>query len=144
MEFGWINLFGVAVVIFLMIPNIVYATRNKDEKNRCTNKYMNIMEQICRYSCIVLMWFPFLVWEFKFNNIFEMLLYIVGNCLLLVIYWSVFAQYLKEKSVNRALVLAILPTCIFLLSGLLLRHWLLVCFAFIFAVGHIYVTKKNI
>lgn len=71
MEFGWINLFGVAVVIFLMIPNIVYATKNKDEKNRCTNKYMNITEQIGRYGCIVLMWFPFLVWEFKFNNILK-------------------------------------------------------------------------
>lgn len=33
--------------------------------------------------------------------------------------------------------------CIFLMSGLMLRHWLLTGFAVLFAVGHIYVTEKN-
>ena len=41
------------------------------------------------------------------------------------------------------MILAVLPACLFLLSGLTLRHWLLVGFAALFAVGHIYVTKKN-
>ena len=54
-----------------------------------------------------------------------------------------FLLYFKRKSRARALALAILPVCIFLLSGLLLRHWLLVSFAVLFAVGHIYVTWKN-
>lgn len=144
MEFGWINLFGAAVVIFLMIPNIIYAVRNRDEKNRCTNKYMNIMEQIGRYGCIVLMWLPLFVWKFEFDSVFEMIIYIVGNCLLLTMYWFVFSQYLNYKNVNHVLVLAVLPACIFFLSGFLLKHWLLLCFACLFTVGHIYVTKKNI
>ena len=67
-----------------MIPNIIYALKNRDEKNLCTNKFMNLIEQIGRYACI------------------------------------------------------------FLLSGLLLRHCLLVGFSLLFAIGHIYVTKKNI
>ena len=58
-------------------------------------------------------------------------------------YLIVFALYLRKKTAGRAMVLAILPACIFLLSGLLLRHWLLVGFALLFAVAHIYVTKKN-
>jgi len=143
MKFGWINLVGAVIVILLLIPNIVYAIRNKAGKNLCTNKYINLMEQIGRYTCIVLMWLPLFVWEFGFANVSEMLIYLAGNGILLAAYWSVFARYLKKKTARRALILAVLPACIFFLSGLLLRHWLLAGFSILFAVGHIYVTQKN-
>ena len=143
MEFGWINLFGGIIVILLLIPNIVYALKNRGEKNLCTDRTMNLLEQIGRYGCIVLMWLPLLVWKFGFRSVPEMLLYFAGNGALLLLYWLVFARYLKERTAKRALVLAILPACVFLLSGLLLRHWLLVGFAVLFAVGHIYVTAVN-
>ena len=143
MEFGWINLFGGIIVILMLIPNIVYALKNRDEKNLCTDRTMNLLEQIGRYGCIVLMWLPLLVWKFGFRSVPEMLLYFAGNGALLLLYWLVFARYLKERTAKRALVLAILPACVFLLSGLLLRHWLLVGFAVLFAVGHIYVTAVN-
>lgn len=29
MEFGWINIFGAAIVILIMIPNIIYAVKHK-------------------------------------------------------------------------------------------------------------------
>ena len=143
MEFGWINVFGAVIVILMLIPNIVYALKNKGEKNLCGNRIMNLIEQAGRYACILLMWFPILVWKFGFGSVFEMLVYLVGNGALLVAYWIVYAVYTKRKSPNLALALAIIPSCIFLLSGILLRHWLLVGFAVLFAVGHIYVTKKN-
>ena len=143
MEFGWINVFGAGFVVLLLIPNIVYALRNRDERNLCTNRSMNMLEQVGRYACIVLMWFPLLVWKFGFKSVPEMLLYFAGNGALLLIYWLVFARYLKKRTARRALALAVLPACIFLLSGLLLRHWLLVGFAVLFAVGHIYVTAVN-
>ena len=47
------------------------------------------------------------------------------------------------KNAGLALSLAIIPACIFLLSGLLLRHWLLAGFAILFAIAHIYVTRQN-
>ena len=144
MEFGWINLFGATVVLLMLIPNIVYAIKNKDEKNRCTNRFMNAIEQIGRYACIVLMWFPLLVWKFGFASKAEMLLYFVGNGALLAAYWVIYFIYFKKKTAGFALSLAVLPACIFLLSGLLLRHWFLVGFAVLFAVGHLYVTKKNL
>ncbi len=143
MEFGWINVFGAVIVILMLIPNIVYAINNKDEKNLCTNRLMNLIEQVGRYGCIVLMWFPLLVWKFGFTSVFEMLLYLFGNGILLTAYWVVFAIYMKRKSPSLAITLVILPSCIFLLSGIVLRHWLLVVFAVLFAVGHIYVTKNN-
>ena len=143
MEFGWINVFGAGIVILMLIPNIVYAVKNKSEQNLCTNRFMNVIEQLGRYACIVLMWFPLLVWRFGFESKLDMILYLAGNGIFLAVYWIVFARYLKEKNAKRALILAILPSCIFLMSGLLLRHWLLAGFAVLFAVGHIYVTEKN-
>lgn len=143
MKFGWINVFGAVVVVLMLIPNIVYAIKNKDEKNLCTNKVMNLIEQIGRYACIVLMWLPLLVWKFGFQSAFEMLLYLFGNGALLLAYWIVFFRHMRKRSAAKALTLAVLPSCIFLMSGILLRHWLLAGFAVLFAVGHIYVTLKN-
>lgn len=143
MEFGWINAFGAAFVILMLIPNIVYALKNKGEKNLCTNRFMNLIEQTGRYACVALMWFPLLVWKFAFASVFEMALYMAGNGMLLTAYWIAFAFYIKRKNRRLALALAILPACVFLLSGILLRHWLLAGFAVLFAVGHIYVTIKN-
>ena len=143
MEFGWINLFGAVIVALMLIPNIVYAVRNKGETNLCTNKPMLVLEQTGRYACIVLMWLPLLVWKFGFAHTEEMLLYFCGNGALLAAYRIVFALYGKEKTIGKAAALAVLPSCIFLLSGILLRHWLLVGFAAVFAVGHIYVTIVN-
>ena len=143
MEFGWINIFGAVIVILMLIPNIVYAIKNKGEKNYCTNLFMNIIEQIGRYACIALMWLPLLVWKFGFASVFEMMLYLTCNGLFLAVYWIAFAVYMNRKSLQLALVLAIVPSCIFIFSGILLRHWLLAGFAILFAVGHIYVTYKN-
>ncbi|MBR0373728.1 MAG: hypothetical protein IJH91_04300 [Mogibacterium sp.] len=144
MEFGWISVFGAVIVILMMIPNIIYAIRNKDEKNQCTNQFMNVIEQIGRYACIILMWMPLFVWKFGFSSVYGLILYLIGNGCLLVAYWIIFAFYMKKRTRKRALALAVLPTCIFLLSGLLLRHWLLVGCALLFGVGHIYVTQKNV
>ena len=143
MKFGWINVFGAAFVILMLIPNIAYAFKNKGETNHCSNRFMNIIEQIGRYACIVLMWIPLFVWKFGFLSVLEMALYLAGNAILITVYWFAFAVYMKRKTTVLALVLAVIPSCIFLLSGVLLRHWLLVGFAVMFAVGHIFVTYKN-
>ena len=144
MKFGWINIFGAAIVVLMLIPNIIYAIKNKDEKNLCKNRAMNILEQIGRYGCIILMWLPLFVWEFGFAGVAQMIIYAAGNSALLLAYFIVYALYFKEKNARRALALAIIPACMFMLSGILLRHPLLIVFAILFAIGHIFVTAKNI
>ena len=144
MSFGWINVFGAIIVVLMLVPNVVYALKNRGEENRCTNRWMNLLEQIGRYGCIAFMWFPLLVGKFSFRSVPEMTLYLGGNGVLLAVYWFVYARYLRERTRRRALTLAVVPACIFLMSGLLLRHWLLVVFALFFAVGHIYVTTQNV
>ena len=129
MSFGWINVFGAIIVVLMLVPNVVYALKNRGEENRCTNRWMNLLEQIGRYGCIAFMWFPLLVGKFSFRSVPEMTLYLGGNGALLAVYWFVYARYLRERTRRRALTLAVVPACIFLMSGLLLRHWLLVVFA---------------
>ena len=143
MEFGWINGFGAVIVVLMLIPNVVYAVKYKGEKNRCTNGVMNAIEQIGRYGSMILMWLPLFVWKFGFASEIAMLLYFAANGILLAAYWIVYAMYFKKRNAKRAIILAILPSCIFLLSGILLRHWTLVAFALLFAIGHLYVTYEN-
>ena len=66
-----------------------------------------------------------------------------GASLILGVLIAALYQCKSKATHSFAVALAILPACIFLLSGMLLRHWLLVGFAVLFAVGHIYVTKQN-
>ena len=143
MKFGWINLFGFFVVAVMLIPNIFYAARFKDAENKCTNKWMNIIEQIGRYGSFLLMFIPLGVWKFGFSDISYFLVYMLADIILLGAYLIIWVFYFKKQSLNKALALAIIPTLIFFLSGILLRHWLLAISAVIFGIGHIYVTYAN-
>lgn len=139
----WLNIFGLFLVILLIIPNIVYAVRVKDQKNLCTNKFLNLLEQIGRYACMFLMIFNIGIAEFGFGSVEAFLIYSIGNVLLMAAYWITWILYFHKQSFGRQITLAILPTCLFLLSGITMRHYLLILFGIIFGVGHICVTYKN-
>lgn len=147
MDFGWINLFGAGIVVLIMIPNIIYAAKQKqDEMQTIVPHYLSACEQAGRYSCIVLMWLPLLVWEFGFGSVEELLIYLIANGVLLLSYYLFWVLYSRKKTGSRAMVLAIIPTMIFLLSGILLRHWLLVVGAVLFGFAHCritYITHKE-
>ena len=149
MKFNWINIFGAAFVLLMLIPNVIYAVKNKGEKNACSNRFLTIIEQIGRYACILLMWLPLFVWlpisewEFGFAGVLDMIIYIAGNSALVIAYLVSFAVYMKRRNNALMYILAVIPVCIFLLSGVILRHWLLVGFAILFAAGHICTTHKN-
>ena len=51
-----INIFGLIIVLLILVPNIIYAIRVKDQENKCQNKIMNILEQIGRYGCMFPPW----------------------------------------------------------------------------------------
>ena len=58
-------------------------------------------------------------------------------------YLIIWRFYFIRPTLKIALCLAILSTLIFLISGVLLRHWLLVVAAVLFGIGHIYITVQN-
>lgn len=141
---NWLNVFGLILVILILIPNIIYAIKFKDVKNKCTNKFMNILEQVGRYACMIFMVFNVGLAKFGFASVGEFLIYFFGNTILLLAYWIVWILFFIKQSSWKSMVLAIVPVCIFLICGVTLRHVLLIISAVIFAVGHIYVTRKNI
>ena len=121
MEFGPINLWNFVIVAIMLIPNIIYSIKNPKQKNSFINKCM----------------------KFGFSSFSIFLIYGIGNIVLLVAYLLIWAMYSNENHTWRAISLAIIPTCIFLLTGLTLEHWLLVGAAVIFGISHIYITRTN-
>ena len=141
MEFGWINLFGAGIIVLIMIPNIIYAAGQKQDETQIeVPRGLSACEQVGRYGCIILMWLPLLVWKFGFGSVEEFLIYLIGNGALLLCYFLSWMLYSRKKTLSVAMALAIIPTAIFLLSGILLHHWLLVAFAILFGACHCTIT----
>ena len=54
----YINLFGFSFMGVFMVPNIIFALRNKEGfENICHNKALETVEEIGRYGCFVFMIF---------------------------------------------------------------------------------------
>ncbi|MGN0403628.1 MAG: hypothetical protein ACI4F1_00250 [Bariatricus sp.] len=140
---SWINIFGFILVVLMLLPNILYAFRFRGQENKVTNKWIILVEQIGRYASMFLMVFNIGIAEFGFQSVVAFLVYGIGNLLLLVTYWIIWILYFKEQKLWKSMALAILPTCMFLLSGITLRHVLLVVSAVVFGIGHIYITYQN-
>lgn len=140
---SWINIFGIVIIVFMLLPNIIYAVKFRGMENKCKNKVMNILEQIGRYASMFLMIFNIGLAEFAFTIPELFVIYLIGNILLLFFYSIIWVLYFKEKTLWKNMALAIIPTLIFLLSGITLRHYLLVLSAIVFGIGHLYVTYHN-
>ena len=93
---------------------------------------MNKLEQIGRYGCMFLMIFNIGILEFSFSSIGMFLFYTVGNVVLLIVYWIIWMLFFQKQDNWKRMVLAIIPTVLFLISGIALRHILLIIMAVIF------------
>lgn len=140
---NWLNISGLIFVVLLLIPNIIHAIKVKNQKNKCSNKFLNVMEQIGRYGCMFLMVFNIGIAEFGFRSVGIFLVYIFGNILFIIFYWIIWMLYFHKRTYWKQILLAVIPACLFLLSGITMLHYLLIVFGIIFGIGHIYVTVKN-
>ncbi len=132
-------------MVFVMIPNIIYYVRHKNEVvNVCENKALVIAEQIGRYGCFVFMVFniPYTYFNFWFGHAFAV--YISVNGGLYCAYTIFWAICWKKNGMLKALSLSIIPSCIFLFSGIVLANIPLIVFAVVFAVSHIFLSCKNV
>ena len=143
MEFNWINIFGGVIVALMLIPNIIYALKNKEETPEKSNVVARMTEQVGRYACMLLMIVPLFVGEFGFSPLELMFNYLLGNIILLIFYYIFWILYSKRNTLNNAIALAVIPTLIFINSALSVKHWTLLVFALVFGACHIYITYKN-
>lgn len=138
-----LNPLGIAIILLMMVPNVIFALRHRDMENKCKNRLLNLLEQIGRYGCLVLMIICIGLDKFGFGSVEAFLIYLFGSALLLLAYFIFWILYGKSPSRKKALALAIIPCCLFLLCGVTLRQWPLVVFAVLFCVCHVCVTLSN-
>lgn len=141
---GWFNYYGLAIMAIIMIPNIVYAVKNKTAAAAYHNKIAEIFEQIGRYGCFVLMIFniPYAYFDFWFDRALSLYLCVNGGlCLAYLVFWAVCG---KSRGMLKALSLSIIPAAVFLFSGVMLAYIPLIVFAAIFGAAHITISYKSV
>lgn len=141
---SWFNFIGLFFVAVILIPNIIFAAKNKDGfQNFYHNKFVEIFEQIGRFGCFITMFLtpPFLNLGFKING--AKTAYIITGAVLVALYCLGWIAFGKESSVRKSLALSIIPSVLFLESGLLSLNFPLIVLSLIFAPCHIIISYKN-
>lgn len=140
----FINFYGLAFMLVIMIPNIIFAVKNKDGfENLWKNKFVELFEQIGRFCCFAFMVVIIPKMGFCFYSKPEFILYLIIDTVLLTAYVLIWILYFKTNSVFKSLALSIIPSVIFLASGILTRYIPLISSAVIFAPCHILISYKN-
>ena len=139
-----INLYGLFFIIVILIPNMVFAVRCKDGfENLWKNKVVEILEQIGRFGCFALMIFIIPGIPFGFSSDETFAAYLIADSILVLVYCLIWIICFRKNSVFRALSLSILPSALFLFSGIMSRYVPLIAAALIFAPCHIMISYKN-
>ena len=140
----WLNVFGLVMVAVIMIPNILFAMKCKDGfVNKWNNKSVETVEQIGRFGCFGFMiinipgtWIGWWADE-------AFAVYLVVDAVLVTLYCVIWAVCFRKSSVFRALALSIIPSVLFLFSGIMSRSILLTIAAVLFAPSHILISYQN-
>ena len=127
-----------------MIPNMIFAIKCKGGfVNKWENKYVDVVEQVGRLGCLGFMiinipgtWFGW--WS---DEAFA--LYLIVDTILIIIYCSIWGICFKKNSAFRALALSIVPSILFLFSGIMSRSVLLIIASVLFAPSHIVISYRN-
>lgn len=139
----WLNFFGLAAMICMLIPNAIYALKKKGGVNHCKNKAVNITEQVGRFTSMFLMIFNIGILEYGFRSDEEFALWLFGLIALMLLYWIFWLIYIFRRPVFVMLMLAIIPSVIFIGTGIMQRHILQIVFGIVFAAGHLFITYVN-
>lgn len=141
---AWLNVFGLAFMVVIMIPNVIFAMKCKDGfENKWNHKTVALIEQIGRFGC-----FGFMIvnipgtWLGWWSEA-AFAVYLVVDTLLAVLYCAVWVVCWKKNNMFRALALSIVPSVLFLFSGIMSRSVLLIAASLIFAPSHILISYQN-
>ena len=140
----WINPFGLVFMAVILIPNIVFALKCKDGfANKWENKTVQIIEQVGRFGCFgfMIVNIPGTCFGWWSDEAFA--LYLIADTLLVLIYCLIWIVCFQKNSLFRALALSIIPSILFLFSGIMSRSVLLILYAALFAPSHIVISYKN-
>ena len=143
-DMEWFNPFGLAFITIIMIPNVVFAIRCKDGfANNYRNKTVELVEHIGRFGCFGFMIFNIPGTWFGWASNESFALYLILDALLITLYCVLWIVCWKKKGIYKALALSIIPSVVFLISGIMSRSILLSVAAMLFAPAHILTSYKN-
>ena len=132
------------MIAVIMVPNILYALLSMDGfVNNWHHPLVEALEQIGRFGCFGFMIFNIPGTWFGCPSDEVLAVYLVGDALLVALYCLVWILCFRKNSIFRALALSILPSVLFLFSGILSRSVLLTICALLFAPTHIAISLKN-
>lgn len=139
-----INVFGLVFMAVIMIPNIIFAIKCKGAfENKWENKTVEVLEQVGRYACFLFMILNIPKTWFGWWSDEAFALYLIADAVLVTAYCVIWAVCFRKNSMFRALSLSIIPSVIFLFSGIMSRSVLLIISAVVFAPHHILISYKN-
>ena len=140
----WFNIFGLAFITAIMIPNIIFALKHKEAfENKYHNKTIEIIEQIGRFGCFGFMIFNIPTTWFGWWSDEAFAIYLMVDAVLIVLYCTIWVIYWRKNNVFKAMALSIIPSAIFLFSGIMCRSILLIISSLLFAPAHIFISYKN-
>ncbi len=140
----YINVFGLIFIAVIMIPNIIFAYKCRDGfENKWNQKFVEVMEQIGRFGCFGFMIVNIPGTYFGWWSDGAFVAYLIVDTILALLYCGIWAVCFRKSSVFRALALSIIPSILFLFSGIMSRSVLLVLTAAIFAPSHIAISYQN-
>lgn len=140
----YVNFWGLIFVVIILIPNIVFAISCKDGfENRYQNKLVETLEQIGRFGCFFSMFIvaPYMNKGYWFQQ--GKAIYLILGFLLVGLYCLGWIVFWKENSIRKSLYLSMIPSLLFLESGVVSGNILLLIFAVIFAPCHILISYWN-
>lgn len=143
-DMEWLNVFGLAVMAVIMIPNIVFALRCRDGfENKWSNRYVETVEQVGRWGCFAFMIINIPGTWLGWWSDAAFALYMIVDAALALLYCAVWIVCFRKSSVFRALALSIIPSALFLFSGIMSRSVLLIVASVLFAPSHIAISYRN-
>ena len=140
----WFSPFGLCFMLVILIPNVIFALKQTGGfENKFNSKKLELFENIGRYGCFIFMVFnlPFTWFGFPSDEAFAV--YLIANIILTLAYILIWIFCFRKNSLFRAVSLSVIPSLIFLLSGIFSRSVLLIISALIFAPCHIIISVKN-
>lgn len=144
LKMEWCNVFGLIFMAVILIPNILFAVKCKDGfENKWKNRTVETLEQIGRFGCFGFMIFNIPGTWFGWWSDEAFAVYLVVDALLVGLYCLVWIVCFRKTGLFRALALSILPSVLFLFSGIMTRSVLLTISALLFAPAHIAISWQN-
>lgn len=141
---GWFNYIGLISFSLIMVPNIIYSFKHKSPIDKGIPRSMTIIENIGRYGCMAFLIFnvPGTWFSFFFEQ--GIYVYVIVNAVMVATYIALYIVFWNRNGMAKALTLSIIPSLIFLFSGVLVRSILLIACSTLFAIGHIYISVNTI